>query len=186
MTNSSTVEGEHTIQGQDEDDIDDEETLDGVQEVELQQQSSSSPDVVETYSTNLRPNEDEIQLLRLKLEEAQCKNRVIQEEMTNLKAKLLVDKREQAVGSSDPEDETTGSNGVAETDQEKAKHLADQEVSRFLFLLLLLLLKAFFMATCPSSSRGPQMLPADEVVDSAACGKICVVFRSCSLARAFL
>lgn len=78
------------------------------------------PDVVETYSSNLHPNEDEIQLLRLKLDEAQCKNRVIQEEMNNLKSKLVVEKREQAVGSSDPEDEE-------ETDEAKAKHLADQE-----------------------------------------------------------
>ena len=49
---------------------------------------SLSPDVVETYSLDLRPNEDEIQLLRLKLEEAQCKNRVIEEEMLNLKSKV--------------------------------------------------------------------------------------------------
>ena len=50
---------------------------------------SLSPDVVETYSMDLRPNEDEIQLLRLKLEEAQCKNRVIEEEMLNLKSKVI-------------------------------------------------------------------------------------------------
>ena len=50
---------------------------------------SMSPDVVETYSSDLRPNEDEIQLLRLKLEEAQCKNRVIEEEMLNLKSKVI-------------------------------------------------------------------------------------------------
>jgi len=69
----------------------------------------------------LRPNEDEIQLLRLKLEEAQCKNRVIEEEMLNLKSKLTVDKTEKAVGDSDPED-------TDENDQEaKAKALADQE-----------------------------------------------------------
>ena len=48
--------------------------------------------MVETYSSNLhQPNEDEIQLLRLKLEEAQCKNRVIQEEMNNLKSTLSDD-----------------------------------------------------------------------------------------------
>ena len=46
--------------------------------------------MVETYSSNLHPNEDEIQLLRLKLEEAQCKNRVIQEEMNNLKTKVYL------------------------------------------------------------------------------------------------
>ena len=51
---------------------------------------SMSPDVVETYSSDLRPNEDEIQLLRLKLEEAQCKNRVIEEEMLNLKSKVNI------------------------------------------------------------------------------------------------
>ena len=51
---------------------------------------SLSPDVVETYSLDLRPNEDEIQLLRLKLEEAQCKNRVIEEEMLNLKSKVNI------------------------------------------------------------------------------------------------
>lgn len=90
MTNSSTVEGEHTIQGLEEE----EETLDGIQEADVDDQAEnegeqrSSPDVVETYSSNLHPNEDEIQLLRLKLEEAQCKNRVIQEEMLNLKSKV--------------------------------------------------------------------------------------------------
>ncbi len=94
MTNSSTVEGEHTIQGQDDDvdeveEDDDEQTLDGVQEVD-QPVDRNSPDVVETYSaSNARPNEDEIQLLRLKLEEAQCKNRVIQEEMNSLKSKVI-------------------------------------------------------------------------------------------------
>ena len=45
MTNSSTVEGEHTIQGQDDieepAENDDEQTLDGVQEVEDQQQQQS-------------------------------------------------------------------------------------------------------------------------------------------------
>lgn len=78
MTNSSTVEGEHTIQDvQDED----EQTLniesvtqESPEESEktedsLEKVSASEPDVVETYSSNLRPNEDEIQLLRLKLEE---------------------------------------------------------------------------------------------------------------------
>ena len=119
MTNSSTVEGEHTIQDvQNEDE--DERTLnieaaqaelnDKIEEASevAQEMIQAEPDVVETYSNNLRPNEDEIQLLRLKLEEvriffirdftkvlklffrfqAQCKNRVIQEEMGNLKAKV--------------------------------------------------------------------------------------------------
>ena len=91
MTNSSTVEGEHTIHGNDDDD----DTLANVPEnsdpsalAGSRRENSASPDVVETYSSNLRPNEDEIQLLRLKLEEAQCKNRVIEEEMLNLKAKV--------------------------------------------------------------------------------------------------
>ena len=117
MTNSSTVEGEHTIQGQDEE-VDEEPIEDGVQDIEDQKlqemvkyscffrkepyacnwysifvfqiifQEPVEPDVVETYSSNLHPNEDEIQLLRLKLDEAQCKNRVIQEEMNNLKSKV--------------------------------------------------------------------------------------------------
>lgn len=76
MTNSSTVEGEHTIQGQidedDENEDDDEQTLAQVQEVDRDQtrrRGRSSPDVVETYSSKLRHDEDEIQLLRLKLEE---------------------------------------------------------------------------------------------------------------------
>ena len=89
MTNSSTVEGEHTIQGNDEDD----DTLAGTSDGTFAGPSDpdakrTSPDVVETYSSDLRPNEDEIQLLRLKLEEAQCKNRVIEEEMHNLKSKV--------------------------------------------------------------------------------------------------
>ncbi len=86
MTNSSTVEGEHTIQDADE------ATLAGVEEVRAGgcevKKSSSSPDIVETYNSNLRPDEDEIQLLRLKLEEAQCRNRVIEEEMNDLRAKV--------------------------------------------------------------------------------------------------
>ena len=93
MTNSSTVEGEHTIHGNDDDD----DTLANVPEnsdpsalAGSRRENSASPDVVETYSSDLRPNEDEIQLLRLKLEEAQCKNRVIEEEMYNLKAKVCV------------------------------------------------------------------------------------------------
>ena len=96
MTNSSTEEGEHTIQGQDEVDDEDTKTLDGLQEVggedsaETEVESRVSPDVVETYSSSLHPNEDEIQLLRLKLEEAQCKNRVIQEEMNSLKSKVSI------------------------------------------------------------------------------------------------
>ena len=71
------VEGEHTIQDQNEEE--DEQTLNVVdssteigEKIEEERSSSPasrSPDVVETYSTNLRPNEDEIQLLRLKLEE---------------------------------------------------------------------------------------------------------------------
>ena len=84
MTNSSTVEGEHTIQDvQNEDE--DERTLnieaaqaelnDKIEEASevakemIQRSEAADPDVVETYSSNLRPNEDEIQLLRLKLEE---------------------------------------------------------------------------------------------------------------------
>ena len=80
MTNSSTVEGEHTIQDvQNEDE--DERTLnieaaqaelnDKIEEASevAQEMIQAEPDVVETYSNNLRPNEDEIQLLRLKLEE---------------------------------------------------------------------------------------------------------------------
>ena len=80
MTNSSTVEGEHTIQDvQNEDE--DERTLnieaaqaelnDKIEEASevAQEMIQAEPDVVETYTNNLRPNEDEIQLLRLKLEE---------------------------------------------------------------------------------------------------------------------
>ena len=74
-TNSDVfaVEGEHTIQDQNEEE--DEQTfnvVDSSTEIEEkieEERSPGSPDVVETYSTNLRPNEDEIQLLRLKLEE---------------------------------------------------------------------------------------------------------------------
>lgn len=99
--------------------------MDGVQE-EITEKND--PDVVETYSaSNLRPNEDEIQLLRLKLEEAQCKNRVIQEEMNNLKSKINVEKREQAVGNSDPEDNNE------EEQESKAKEIADQEVNVLTF-----------------------------------------------------
>ena len=43
-------------------------------------------------------------------------------EINDLFLQLLVEKREQAVGSSDPEDEDV------ETDEVKAKQLADQEV----------------------------------------------------------
>jgi hypothetical protein len=76
MTNSSTVEGEHTIHGENEDE--DDQTLANIQEVNLdqqqqqqqqQQQRPHSPDIVETYSASLRHDEDDIQLLRLKLEE---------------------------------------------------------------------------------------------------------------------
>ena len=80
------------FQGNDEDD----DTLAGTSDGTFTAGSSdpdpkrTSPDVVETYSSDLRPNEDEIQLLRLKLEEAQCKNRVIEEEMHNLKSKVSI------------------------------------------------------------------------------------------------
>ena len=43
---------------------------------------------------------------------------------------MIVEKREQAVGSSDPEDEE-------ETDEAKAKHLADQEVKIFFSEIIL-------------------------------------------------
>ena len=45
-------------------------------------------------------------------------------EINDLFLQLLVEKREQAVGSSDPEDEDV------ETDEVKAKQLADQEVGK--------------------------------------------------------
>ena len=94
MTNSSTVEGEHTIQDvQNEDE--DERTLnieaaqaelnDKIEEASevakemIQRSEAADPDVVETYSSNLRPNEDEIQLLRLKLEEVRILDSFIHE-----------------------------------------------------------------------------------------------------------
>lgn len=125
ITNSSTVEGEHTIQNPESEDDrkgsseggGDNNSLSESNEAELPSDDGrknrmgtkepTTPLISDTTSSNattpgaessggefakevgrLAQNDDEIQLLQLRLQEAQCRNMVIEAEMNELKARV--------------------------------------------------------------------------------------------------
>ena len=120
MTNSSTVEGEHTIQNPESDDAtgdnsslsekDDDgppsdssgrrnkmgeaETMTPIVSDTTSSSAttpgaeSSAADLIKEFGKTDVRSEDEIQLLQLKLQEAQCRNMVIEAEMNELKARV--------------------------------------------------------------------------------------------------